>query len=169
MELKDLLQAGLKMATGGGAAQPAGTTPPDSPLGGIAAALAGAMRAPDTPPFGDYVGKLFGQSTPGQQAGLLNQILAMVGPTALAGVSGGLLGKLLSPGQTQLTPEQAAQVSPQDAAEIATAAQAAQPGIIDQVAQYYAQHSTLINTLGAAAFTAAVAHFQSKDKDKAQG
>ena len=69
--------------------------------------LSEAFRSDQTPPFGQMVGQLFGQSNGGQQAGLLNSILAAVGPAVLAGVAGGTLGKLLQPGASQLTPEQA--------------------------------------------------------------
>ena len=44
--------------------------------GELGAGLAAAMRSDQTPPFGDTVGQLFGQSSPAQQAGVLNQILA---------------------------------------------------------------------------------------------
>jgi len=165
MALNDLLQAGLKLATGAGATpQAPGQVTQNNVPGDIGAALSQAMHASGTPPFSEYVGQLFGKSSPGQQAGLLNQILAAVGPTALSGVAGGVLGRLLTPGQTQLTPEQAAKVTPADAAAIAGAAEAQQPAVIDQVAQFYSQHASVINTLGVAALTAVVSHLQTPAK-----
>lgn len=71
------------------------------------AGLAGAMRSDQTPPFGDMVGQLFGHSSSTQQAGVLNQILGALGPAAFPGIAGGVLGRMLAPGQSQLTPDQA--------------------------------------------------------------
>ena len=157
MGLMDILQGAMAGGTAGGPGGLAGLGAEFEKLRQgasgeqMGAGLADAMRSDQTPPFGDFVGQLFGKSSPGQQAGVLNQILAALGPAALSGVAGGVLGRILSPGQTQLTPEQASQVSPQDAAEIAAHAEKTNPGIVDQVAQFYGQNSTLINSLGMAA------------------
>lgn len=123
----------------------------------LAAGLAAAMRSDTTQPFGEMVGQMFGGSSPTQQAGMLNQLLATVGPAALSGLAGGVLGRLLTPGQTELTPEQAAQVSPQAAGELADYAETHSPGVIEKLADFYGQNAALINTLGASvlAFTVA--------------
>ncbi|MBC7376587.1 MAG: hypothetical protein H7346_04025, partial [Burkholderiaceae bacterium] len=123
----------------------------------VSAGLAGAMRSDQTPPFGDMVAQLFGHSNPGQQAGLLNQILASLGPAALSGIAGGVLGKLLSPGQTQLTPDQASTLSPGQVSDIAAHAEKTQPGIVDEVSSFYAQHAGLIKMLGGAALAITMA------------
>ena len=127
--------------------------------------VAAAMRSDDTPSFSSMIGQTFGQASPTQQAGLLNQILASVGPAALSGLAGGALGRLLGPGTTQVTPEQASQLSPTQVTEIAAHAEQAQPGIVDQVGQFYAQHSGLIKMLGGAVLLATLA----KMKDHATG
>ena len=127
--------------------------------------VAAAMRSDDTPSFSSMIGQTFGQASPTQQAGLLNQILASVGPAALSGLAGGALGRLLGPGTTQVTPEQASQLSPTQVTEIAAHAEQAQPGIVDQVGQFYAQHSGLIKMLGGAVLLATL----SKMKDHATG
>ena len=127
--------------------------------------LAAAMRSDETPPFGSMIGQMFGQSSPTQQAGVLNQILGSLGPAALSGLAGGALGRILGPGTTQVTPEQASQLSPTQVTEIAAHAEQAQPGIVDQVSQFYAQHSGLIKTLGGAVLVATLA----KMKDHATG
>jgi len=123
----------------------------------VSAGLAGAMRSDQTPPFGDMVGQLFGHSNPGQQAGLLNQILASLGPAALSGIAGGVLGKMLAPGQTQLTPDQASTLSPGQVSDIAAHAEKTQPGIVDEVSSFYAQHAGLIKMLGGAALAITMA------------
>ena len=123
----------------------------------LGAGVAGAMRSDQTPPFGDMVGQLFGHSNANQQAGVLNQILASLGPGALSGIAGGILGKMMAPGQTQLTPDQASQLSPDQVKDIASHAEKTQPGIVDEVGQFYAQHAGLIKMLGGAALAVTLA------------
>ena len=124
--------------------------------------LSEAFRSDQTPPFGQMVGQLFGQSNSGLQAGMLNSILAAVGPAVLAGVAGGTLGKMLRPGASQLTPEQASRLSPQQVQEIASHAEQHSPGIVDQVGQFYAQHPTLVKTVGGAALAIALAKMKDR-------
>ena len=49
----------------------------------VSQGLAEAFRADQTPPFGEMVGHLFGNSDPQQRAGLLNQLLGALGPIAM--------------------------------------------------------------------------------------
>ena len=119
--------------------------------------LADAMRSDQTPPFGSMVGQLFGNSNPTQQAGVLNHFLGALSPSALSGVAGGALAHILAPGQTQITPDQATQLSPSQVTEIAAHVEKTQPGIVDSVGQFYAQHSGLIKTLGSAALMVTLA------------
>lgn len=123
----------------------------------LGAGLSAALRSDQTPPFGQMVGQMFGNSSPEQRAGLLNQVLATLGPAAASALAGGVLGRLLRPGQTQLTPDQASQVSAAQAGEIATHAEQQRPGIVDEVSGFYAQHASLIKTLGGAALMIALA------------
>ena len=130
----------------------------------LGAGMAHAFRADETPPFGDMVGQLFGRSSSSQQAGLLNQILATVGPSVAAALGGGILGRVLNPGQQQVTPEQASRVSPQEVTEIAKHAEQQNPEIIDQVGRFYADHAGLIKTLGGVALTAVLANMRSSSR-----
>ena len=123
----------------------------------LGAGIAGALRSDQTPPFGNMVGQLFGHSSSTQQAGLLNQILGALGPAAGASLGGGLLGKLLQPGQTQISPDQASQLSPAQVTEIASHAEQTHPGVVDQVGNFYAQHSGLIKMLGGTALLVTMA------------
>ncbi len=123
----------------------------------LGAGLAAAMHSDETPPFGNMVAQMFGQSSPAQQAGALNQILAALGPAAATALAGGALGRVLAPGQSQLSPEQASQLSPAQVSEIAAQAEQVRPGVVDQVSQFYAQHSGLIKVLGGAVMAVALA------------
>jgi hypothetical protein len=133
--------------------QVAQNAPPDV----LAAGLAGAFRSDQTPAIGQMVGQLFGNSNGSQQAGLLNQILATLGPAAAGGLAGGVLGGVMSPGASQVTPDQAARLSPQQVQDVVEHAHQMNPGIADELASFYAQHSGLIKTLGGAALAIALA------------
>lgn len=123
--------------------------------GGIAAAL----RSDSTPPFGSLVGNLFERSSGQQQAGVLNQLVQALGPGALASVGGGALGRILGGmgGAPQdITPEQASRLSPADVEAIAVDAEKQDPSIIDRLGSFYAEHPTLVKSLGAAAMAIAL-------------
>jgi len=128
-----------------------------APAGVLGPALAGAFRSTDTPPIGEMVGTLFGNSNGQQQAGLLNQILATIGPAAAASLAGGVLGRVLSPGASQVTPAQASQLTPQEVQAVVDHAHASNPGLADQLGDFYAQHAGLIKTLGGVAMMVAMA------------
>ena len=125
----------------------------------IGSAMAATFRSDATPPFGQMIGDLFGKSDPNQRAGILNQILQTVGPGALASLGGGLLGRVLggvggatsASTPTTITPAQASQISPADAAAIATHAEQHDGSIVDRAGEFYAQHPTLVKSIGAGA------------------
>ena len=126
--------------------------------------LAAMFHSDQTPPFGQMAGQLFGQANPNQRAGMLNQLLGGMGPSVLAslasgGALSGILGRLTQGGgaPATITPEQASQVTPDQVTEIASHAEQHNPGIVDQMSSFYAQHSGLIKTLGGAALTIALA------------
>jgi hypothetical protein len=123
-------------------------------------AIGAALRSDATPPFGQTVGSLFNQSNPQQRAGVLNQLIQAIGPGALSGVAGGILGRVLGAGQAPgtITPQQASQLSPNDVTAIAAHAQQQDPSIVDRVGSFYAQHPTLVKTLGAVALSAVMGH-----------
>ena len=126
--------------------------------GGIAAAL----RSDATPGLGQVLGNLFGQSNPQQKAGVLNEIMQTLGPAAAATAGGGILGRLLgstgTSAGTTITPTQAAQVSPSDVSTLATSAQQQDDSVVDRLGSFYAQHPTLVKTLGVAALGAVMSH-----------
>ncbi len=126
---------------------------PTVPRATLADAISHAFQSDQTPPFEQMVGTLFGQSNPEQKAGLLNQILAALGPNAAQalGTSGALagVGGLLSSGT--VTPQQAQQVPPKTVEVLAQQAAKKDPTIMDQAAGFYAQHPTLVKAIGAGA------------------
>jgi hypothetical protein len=133
-----------------------------APPGNLATGLSAAFRSDQTPPFGQMIGTLFSNSNGQQRAGILNQLLGSVGPGLLA--SGGLSGLsgLLGGGQTQVTPEQADQISPQAAQQLAEHAQKQNPSIVDQAGEFYAQHPTLVQALGAGSLALIMSHLSQR-------
>ena len=130
--------------------------------------VAAAFRSDATPPFGQMVGDLFGRSDPQQRAGILNQILQTVGPGVLASLGGGVLGRVLGGANAAagtaptITPEQASQISPADAGAIAAHAEKHDSSIVDIAGQFYAQHPTLVKTLGASALAIVLGRMHSQ-------
>ncbi|MBQ5950430.1 hypothetical protein [Massilia sp. ST3] len=125
----------------------------------VAQGVAGALRSDQTPPFPQMVSQLFGQGNPNQRAGMLNQILATLGPTVLAQLGNGGLGNLFG-GRTptQVTPEQASQVSPEQVRDLAEKAEQQNPGIVDRMGDFYAENPTLVKAIGGAALAIALGH-----------
>ncbi|MDO5653226.1 MAG: hypothetical protein Q4G39_03900 [Brachymonas sp.] len=124
--------------------------------------LAEAFRSEQTPEIGNMVGQLFGQSDGKQQAGVLNTIIGSLGPAAAAALAGGVLNNILGGGRDQqITPEQAAQLTPQQVQDVVNEANANNPDIADKLADFYANNKTLVNTLGGLA--ASIALMKIKD------
>lgn len=134
-----------------------------APPSALAQGLAEAFRSNQTPPFAQMLGSLFGQSSGYQRAGILNTLISTLGPSLVAqflaqrGASS--LAGLLGSGQREVTPEQAAQVPPEAVQELAEHAEKKDPSIIDTLSGFYAQHPTLIKSLGAAALAVALSKF----------
>jgi hypothetical protein len=128
-----------------------------APQSSIADGLAAAFRSNQTPAFGQMLGGLFGQSNGEQKAGMLNQLISSVGPGALASLAGGGVLSSLLGGGAQITPQQAQQISPEQVQQLAAHAEKADPSIIDKASAFYAQHPTLVKTLGGAALSIALA------------
>jgi hypothetical protein len=146
----------LTQAMSGGGAQQFGQIAQNAPSDVLAKGLSAAFASDQTPAIGAMAGQLCGQSNGGQQAGMLNQLMGALGPSVMAGLAGGVLGRVMSPGQTQITPEQAAQLTPQQVQDVVNHANEVHPGVADQLGQFYAQHRGLINTLGGIAATVAM-------------
>jgi hypothetical protein len=129
------------------------------PQGDLSAGISHVFNSPETPPFEQMLSGLFNQSNPTQKAGMLNQILGALGPNAgqllasagLGGLAASATSSAGSGGTIQVTPQQAQQVSPQDVQVLAQNAAKKNPTIVDQAASFYAQHPTLVKSIGAGA------------------
>lgn len=129
-----------------------------APTGVIAEGLAAAFRSDQTPNFGTLVGDLFSRSNGEQKAGILNHLLASAGPGVLSQIgSSGPLTELLGSAGRGITADQAQGISPEAVQQLATHAEKVDPSVVDKASAFYAQHSTLVKTLGGAALSIALA------------
>jgi len=156
MGLKELLQQAAGML-GANPEQHFDQVVQQAPADAVGKGVAEAFRSDQTPPFAEMVAQLFANSTPEQRAAMLNQLLATVGAGTLTQAAGGALGNVLSPGASQVTHDQASQLTPEQVQQIAAHAEQSHPGIVDQIGNFYAQHPTLVKTLGSAALAIVLA------------
>jgi hypothetical protein len=119
--------------------------------------IAEAFRSNQTPAFSQMIGSLFSNSNGEQRAGILSHLLNAAGPSATA-LLGGLAGLGGGGGGTQITPEQAQQISPDAVSQIAEHAQKNDPSIIERASSFYAQHPTLVQGLGAGSLALIMSH-----------
>lgn len=122
----------------------------------LAGGIANAFRSDQTPPFAQMVSQLFSQSNGQQQAGILSRLVGAAGPAAASGLLGNVLGGGVQ--SSQITPEQAQQVPPSAVHELAAKAEQNNPSIVDEAGSFYAQHPTLVKTLGAGALALVMSH-----------
>ena len=132
------------------------------PAGGLSQVLSAAFNSSETPAFGQLAGQLFNNSSPDQKAGLLNTLLQAAGPMLAGGAAGGLLSQLAGGGQRPLTPDEAAQVSPDVVHQRAPHAHKHDGSIVDTISSFYSEHPTLVKTLGGAILSVGLAKFASR-------
>ena len=111
------------------------TAPPEA----LSQGLQEAFESDRTPPFGQMVAQLFGHSDDQQKRGMLG---------ALLGGLGGAAQPVLAQAGVDAQPEHAPQLSGGQVQQIAEQAQKADPGIVGQMSQFYAQHPVLVKSLG---------------------
>lgn len=128
-----------------------------APRGIIAEGLAAAFRSNQTPAFGKLVGTLFSHSNGEQKAGILSHLIGSAAPGILSQLGGGALTHLQGMGGQQVSPNQAQTISPEVVQQLATHAEQNDPSIVEKAGAFYAEHSTLVKTLGGAVLTMALA------------
>jgi hypothetical protein len=136
-----------------------------APQSSLAAGIASALGTGGTSQFAQMATQLFTNGNGDQKSTMINSLLATAGPALLAqlGGSGGGLASLLG-GGTSVTPEQAANISPQAVQELAAKVHQTDPSIVDKLGQAYSAHPDLFKTLGAAAMSIAVAKIAENHK-----
>ena len=129
-----------------------------APADAVSSGIAAALRSDQTPPFAQMVGQLFGNGNPQQRVGMLNQLVSGLNPAMLSSLGGGLGGLFsgASGNAATINPDAAAQMAPAQVEQIAAHAEKNDPGIIDKMGDFYAQHPTLVKTIGGAALSIAM-------------
>ncbi|HEY1582481.1 MAG TPA: hypothetical protein VGF73_05230 [Chthoniobacterales bacterium] len=132
-----------------------------APPADLAGGLAAMFHSNQTPPFAQMIGQLFSNSNGAQRANLLNSLLS-------GGAASGILSQLTQTADISLpaglgssapvTPEAAAQIPPAVVEQAAAQAQQHDPSIVERAGEFYAQHPTLVKTLGTAAMAIALSH-----------
>lgn len=170
MTLFDNLSNVLKQYTGGSNPNPANVSEhfdqvaEAAPQGAIADGLSDVFRSNQTPSFGSLVGNLFSQSNGEQKAGVLNHLIGSLGPGALSQMAGGgALANLLG-GAGQISPQQAQNVPPDLVEQMASHAEKADPSIVDRASSFYAQHPTLVKSLGGVAMSMVLARVAQRQR-----
>ncbi len=135
-----------------------------APRMAVAEGLSGAFRSPETPPFAKILAHLFGQSAPAQRTGVLNSLMATLGPDAVAerlrradirGADRIAIGCWIEADLAQDVPPEAVE-------ELAAAAERRDCHIVDRLADYYAVQPALIKTLGEPAVSVVLAHLRER-------
>jgi hypothetical protein len=124
------------------------------PSSTMAAGLADAFRSNQTPPFAQMAAQLFSKSSGQHQSDLLNTLLSSASPAMLTQFLGNNPGSVLAGllgNKTQVAPDQAATVPPEEVQALAEHVEKHDPSVLDRVSQVYSAHPDLIKTLGAVA------------------
>jgi hypothetical protein len=117
--------------------------------GTLAHGIAAVMRSDQTPPFAQIVSQLFANGSSDQKADMLKALLSSASPEMqgqLATLLAGAGGSAATPGAT----------TPDTIASVARRVEQSNPGVVDTMSSFYAQHPTLIKTLGSAALMIAM-------------
>lgn len=138
-----------------------------APADAVSDGLSAAFRSDQTPPFAEMVGKLFGNANPQQQSGMLGNLISGLNPAVLASIGGGigsLFGNKAADNNPALTPADASQLTPEQVQEIAVKAEQHNPGIIDKMSRFYADHPDLVKTIGSAGLAIAMASIANRNR-----
>src|SRR5262249_27522322 len=125
----------------------------------LSTGLAEAFRSDQTPPFSQMVSQLFANGSPDQRAGMLNALLGAA-PSSLQSSLGSLIPGLMAGGGagvlSSLTGAQASAISPDQVTNLAHQVHQNNPGVVEQMSSFYAQHPQLVQTLGSVAMMVAM-------------
>jgi hypothetical protein len=122
-----------------------------APRSALAEGLAAAFRSDETRRFGQAVARLFSQAAPEVRAGILGRLLT-IAPDSIRGDLAGLFSR-----NRDVRPDDAARVRPDLVRQVAEEARRKDEGIVDRIADYLAQHPSLVKNLDIATLAAAMA------------
>ena len=120
----------------------------------LASGIAAAMRSNDTPAFPQMVSQLFSAGSSEQQSGMLNALMSALSPEQLAQIPALIPG--LNPAALAMGTTPASAISPDTVQQLAAHIEQRNPGIVDRMSAFYADHPGLVKTLGSAALVIAM-------------
>jgi hypothetical protein len=121
--------------------------------GTLAHGIAAVMRSDQTPPFAQIVSQLFANGSSDQKAGMLKALLSSASPDMQGQLAALLAG---AGGASAATAGAAAPPSSDTIASVARRVEQSNPGVVDTMSSFYAQHPALVKTLGSAAMMIAM-------------
>jgi hypothetical protein len=127
-----------------------------APASVLSSGLAAAFRSQSTPSFGEMISQLFAQSDSSQRAGILSHLMAATGAAASS------TGDPSAGASAAIAPAQAQQLSSDAVRRLADEAEKRDPSIIDKAGEFYAQHPTLVKTLGVGALAVIMSHLSQR-------
>lgn len=132
-----------------------------APKADLGQGVADALRSDQTPDVGDVLAGLFEKASPQQRADILNMLTEKFGAGALAGVAGGALAGHEGVDTPAVDSGKAGQLTPAQVRDVTVAAHSAEPGLLDRIGNFYAEHPDLVKTLGTGALMIALARLKS--------
>jgi hypothetical protein len=122
-----------------------------APRSALAEGLAAAFRSTEARPFGQALAHLFSQAGPEVRAGILGRLLT-IAPDSIRGDLAGLFSR-----NRDVRPEDAARVKPELVRQVAEEARRKDDGIVDRIADYLAEHPSLLKNLDITTLASAMA------------
>ena len=132
----------------------------EAPKDQLGAGVADALRSDQTPALGETLSALFANASPQDRADILNMLTEKFGAGALGGVADGALAGHEGRNTPMVDTTKASQITPAQVRDVAVAAEQGEPGILDRIGGFYAEHPDLVKTLGAGALMVALARFK---------
>jgi hypothetical protein len=120
--------------------------------GTLAQGIAEVMRSDKTPPFAQIVSQLFANASPDQKAAMITALVSAV-PAEQRGTLGAMLG---GSGRASVAGAPTTLPSKDEVATMAQRAEQSGAGVIEAMSNFYAQHPTLVKTLGTTAMVIAM-------------
>jgi hypothetical protein len=152
--MKDLLAQYTSGAGAGNAEADFHKIAQSADAGTLAQGIAEVMRSDQTPPFAQIVSQLFASASSEQKSAMITALMSAV-PADQRGPLAAMLGGSAS-GTTGSSGAPAAMPSRDTIASMAQRAEQSGAGVIDAMSRFYAEHPTLVKTLGTTAMVIAM-------------
>jgi hypothetical protein len=130
--------------------------------GTLANGITAAMRSDDTPPFSQLVSQLFASGSGTQKAGMLDALLSAITPAQRAELSTTIPGLDAATGGADA--RTVSTIPPDSVQQLAEHVEQQNTGIVERMSAFYAQHPTLVRTLGSAAMMIAMRKIAERGK-----